>query len=490
LSIVVISVFLMATTPTTAPHSYTLISMSSAAISSQAAAVPVDSAGADRNLDLTNNEELETLRDRLAKEVGFSGAQPAQAFLAMYENRCSQDRQKDYLDLFLRTVQYFSQACEEQKTLGSWIDKLVAKDEPLFRRPVDMRRNLIIDQVFCILGSWTSMISYFMRSPRGYRPIVYAYATSQNLQQSWEHCTNAALGETLPDLICKSQLLNFNATEGLPLMRGMSNCSTISGIRSAFGLQQDNERDDLSVTSRTPLLFHTVFDYLESAQIPANILNAHTLRILAGVQIQWTTNISRHLLLSSSGGCKVLEVYALPSLFRFCTASLKKAGIPEKLKLEVLESYPLLFNPRDDANPHGGRFGAWRRWWCWCVSCSSRRVRVHELARLSGQISTLKTPQHAGLITKNEYDSYLKIIMVTAHRGQWDSEFFRLLWPRITLVDEHLKKSRPWNFWVLFRDRRESLPFWTFFFATFVVVLTVVQVGLGIAQVVGSFGGG
>jgi hypothetical protein len=71
--------------------------------------------------------------------------------------------------------------------------------------------------------------------------------------------------------------------------------------------------------------------------------------------------------------------------------------------------------------------------------------------------------------------------------SDWVQDLFPCLWPRIVVLEEHLHMAKPWSIWILFRDRRDTLQFWTFFFATVVVLLTFVQVLLGVAEVVGSF---
>ena len=93
----------------------------------------------------------------------------------------------------------------------------------------------------------------------------------------------------------------------------------------------------------------------------------------------------------------------------------------------------------------------------------------------------------------------------TSDREDWDHMIFPLLWSRILKLELALQNAKPWNFWVLFRDRPEKLPFWTFLsvfyamnscfiadlkrFATMILVLTCLQVALGVAQVVAGFNG-
>jgi len=64
----------------------------------------------------------------------------------------------------------------------------------------------------------------------------------------------------------------------------------------------------------------------------------------------------------------------------------------------------------------------------------------------------------------------------------WIPDYFQVLWPRIIELEKHLQAARPWRFWVLFRDRRDTLQFWTFFFGTFLAIITLILVILAAAQ--------
>jgi hypothetical protein len=64
--------------------------------------------------------------------------------------------------------------------------------------------------------------------------------------------------------------------------------------------------------------------------------------------------------------------------------------------------------------------------------------------------------------SRSEFDPLLLELMSNPEPENWDHELFVHLWPRIDALDEHLQGAKPWNFWVLFRDRRDTLQFWTF----------------------------
>ncbi|KAF2190138.1 hypothetical protein K469DRAFT_560576 [Zopfia rhizophila CBS 207.26] len=222
----------------------------------------------------------------------------------------------------------------------------------------------------------------------------------------------------------------------------------------------------------------------------ATRLNAFTLSVLAAVEISWTQNISRHMLLSQHGGRHVLEVFALPCVFNATFLPSDAVGISSDLAQEIQESYCILFNAWPETSLHAklGLFlGLWR--WCWCWSCSAYRYRTNTIHKLKKTFTPNSRNSKRALESapKSEFDPLLVELMNNEHPSDWTYELFPCLWPRITMLEEHLQRAKPWSIWILFRDRRDTLQFWTFFFATLVVMLTFLQVALGIAQVVGSF---
>ncbi|KAF1970999.1 hypothetical protein BU23DRAFT_570259 [Bimuria novae-zelandiae CBS 107.79] len=86
-----------------------------------------------------------------------------------------------------------------------------------------------------------------------------------------------------------------------------------------------------------------------------------------------------------------------------------------------------------------------------------------------------------------EYDPLLVKLMNGTEASDWTQDLFPCLWSRMVRLEDHLQEAKPWSIWILFRDRRDTLQFWTFCFATIVVLLTFLQVALGVVQVVGSF---
>ncbi|PVH93346.1 hypothetical protein DM02DRAFT_619330 [Periconia macrospinosa] len=267
---------------------------------------------------------------------------------------------------------------------------------------------------------------------------------------------------------------------------------------------------------------------VESLAISPTHLNAYTLSTYAQTPILWTSNISRHLLLSQHEGKPFLEVFALPCVLSGRSPdSLEKIGLSSALCYEIRDSYSLLFNP-DGGDGEGfvhQRWGA-LRWWslsltrlsrpkekkdqekeeeegsfmkyatihwiCPCRSCSSFRLLRREISSLKNNVHHGTTanvvpwePAHFGFDPMVEELARKKV--ASTGGGGWSQTRFPHLWERIVKCDRHLREARPWSFWVLFRDRRDTLQFWTFLFGSLILILTMMQVALGIAQVVGAF---
>lgn len=97
---------------------------------------------------------------------------------------------------------------------------------------------------------------------------------------------------------------------------------------------------------------------LESLFVDATHLNAYRLTVFGAVEITWTYNVSRHLLLSNRNGRRILEIFALPCALD--AVPLRMVGVRNELAQEVLESYSLLFNAWPSLGPHA-KFGLWVR---------------------------------------------------------------------------------------------------------------------------------
>ncbi|KAK7911952.1 hypothetical protein PG985_014433 [Apiospora marii] len=187
---------------------------------------------------------------------------------------------------------------------------------------------------------------------------------------------------------------------------------------------------------------------------------------LAGVSIIWTDNLSRHLLLSKTGQKHCLDLLALPCALQGRTPEdIHKTGLLPSLVYEVQSTYANLFNPAHMSSIH---------------SALVKYTGFRYLLVRGLRIVALPGPRDQGAVSGALQEA----------RSAWvecpDPVEFCDLWPRILELDHHLQAARPWNFWILFRDNRDTVQYWTFLFGTIILFLTVVQVALGAAQVAGS----
>lgn len=158
------------------------------------------------------------------------------------------------------------------------------------------------------------------------------------------------------------------------------------------------------VNSPSSLLFHNTLD-LESLSIKSTNFNAYTFKTLAGVDVYRTFNLSRHMLLSRNAGRHMLELFALPCIFRDSSQSLQSAGITADLMQEMQESYSILFNAWATPPLHAklGRVVALRRRY-WCRACAAYQMT-------NEKIETLK------LSTTKRNDAILTQLPIHASRG-------------------------------------------------------------------------
>lgn len=201
----------------------------------------------------------------------------------------------------------------------------------------------------------------------------------------------------------------------------------------------------------------------ESLSVKARHLNAFTLNRLSAVHISWTVDVSRHMLLAKTGGRYVLELFSLPCALKI-TQSIA-VGIPKDLALEIEESYALLFNAWPPSGWHWTvcTFIGFHRL-CLCWACSARRHRDHCIQLIKSVSPERRRMRKTRSATGGIYDPYLEeLTLKTPHlEADWTPEQFPYLWLRIMRLEQHLHTSRPWSLWVLFRDRRDTMQFWTF----------------------------
>jgi len=288
------------------------------------------------------------------------------------------------------------------------------------------------------------MRDYFTSQRGEPRGVLRAYCWNTDK----EHSETLPLGEPLLNLVRMSGLLP-NSNE------------TITSTRSKTSLASRNSEtsEAKSPREREQVPLHPSLGSVESLSITAALLNAFKLAHLGAIHILWTSNLSRHMLLSNHAGKFYLEIFAMPSaLGPGPDQVLKHTGIPGELMDEICQSYANLFNPILPSRWHtylGVLLGA--RLWCWCLSCASRRLRNSELRKLK---STPFVPKGSSA-SRPKLDPEVKVLM-DQEALDWDQREFENLWPRIVALEVHLAQCKPWSFWVIFRDRRDSVQFWTF----------------------------
>lgn len=303
------------------------------------------------------------------------------------------------------------------------------------------RGSGVNETVLLILGTWLLSQSYFVPTHQDQRRIVYAYCRSTDQDYSEVNAFDQSIGT----LISKSGLLP-NPGEG-----GGSSDDNASSLQVI---------DDAEISEAFPL--HSYADLLESLSIDSKRLNATNLSTYSHVEITWTQNISRHMLLSKRAETYYLEVFALPcALQGGADHVLSSMGISTDLIDEIECSYATLFNPSSESNLH--KTMAWAiglHHWCRCLHCTAHRFKKNTLETLKG-IKHRRRGNSLETGYRMEYDDQIRVLM-ERNASQWNQTEFRNLWPRILVLDAHLQRARPWNFWVLFRDRRDTVQYWTF----------------------------
>lgn len=303
------------------------------------------------------------------------------------------------------------------------------------------RKSRVNETVLLILGTWLLSQSYFVPGHQDQRRIVSAYCRSTDQDYSEAN----AFDQPIDRLISKSGLLP-NPGEG--------RCVPDDDDLSSRVI------DDAEMLEMFPL--HSYANLLESLSIDSKRLNASNLSKYSHVEIAWTQNIARHMLLSKRSGFYYLEIFALPcALQAGADKVLSSMGISTDLVDEVECSYATLFNPSSESKLH--RILAWiigLHHWCWCLHCTARRFRKRTLERLN---KTKRRRRASSTVTgcRMTCDDQIRVLM-ERNASQWNQTEFGNLWPRILVLDSHLQRARPWNFWVLFRDRRDTVQYWTF----------------------------
>jgi hypothetical protein len=438
-----------------------------------------------------HSNDNDVRRNALAQAIGFAdypNNATAEPYLNYISNRhIGRGTLEEYLGLFLRVVEHFKQngSCGAQTpaldSIQVLLDTLViSENEELFsdtKAGSSMRKEDVEDTVMYILGIWTMLLSSFVQLPSGVRKVMVAYT----LRVQSRGITRAACEENLAGLLKGSGLLPTPAWAQTQAIHPDDEIVRIARQLVALLSSEKGPLDD-SVTSPGTSLGNPFFessgpstsesqisfrsldnmDSVESLSIRSTRLNAFTLSTLGAVEISWTHNISRHMQLSRHDGRYVLDIFALPCVFDATSLTSYAVGISSELAQEIKESYCILFNAWPDVPMHAkfGRYLGMRKV-CPCWSCSAHRFRRDALSKLRKSTSR-NGKRSRDAVRRSEFDPMLAKLMNNNESSDWTHDLFPSLWSRITMLEEHLEKAKPWSLWILFWDRRDTLQYWTF----------------------------
>ncbi|KAH7371068.1 hypothetical protein BKA66DRAFT_551954 [Pyrenochaeta sp. MPI-SDFR-AT-0127] len=409
------------------------------------------------------------LQIELAHALGFPDYptdNTAEPYINYITNECVGRTLDGHIQLLVRIVKYFQDESLTVRSIQSFLDSMsISTDVEYFadtKAGSQTRREVVEDTVLCTIGIWTMMLSSFRLLPvagERVRRVTLAYSL---YAQRPSNPGRQPYGESVCGLIQGSGLLPSTSIANHGCQHNPGTSSVLQNCLSQRFL------DDL--------------DSLESLSIRSTRLNAYTLNVFGAVDIMWTHNLSRHMLLSKRGGQQILEIFALPCALSATSLTPELVGLSRELAQEVRESYSLLFNAWPTSTQHTRLVNIFCMGSiCLCWSCSAQRCRRKAIAMCKRFNNHSKHGANS-----SRYDPLLAILMSNTS-SDWTPDSFPNLWSRIVILEQHLQAAKPWSIWVLFRDRRDTLQFWTFLFATVVVLLTVLQVALGVAQVIGSF---
>jgi hypothetical protein len=373
------------------------------------------------------------LRIELAHRLGFPhypGDTTAEPYLNYLTNRrISRITHEEHLNLLLRVIACFDadilgqHVASNTRSIQGLIDALSTDKEYCGTYQPDLE-----DITLYTIGLWTMLLSSFILLPKAgsVRRVKLAYGLRMRGRLTNRH----PYEEDVAGLVVGSGLLPAPA-------------------------QYPRFDEMVPVPDDTFL----DLDSLESLAISATRLNMYTLKVFGAVDVVWTHNISRHLLLSKRGGQYILEIFALPCALSASSLRFSTTGIGADLAQEIRESYSLLFNAWPKV-PRHAKLGAGR--FCWCWSCSARQDRNQAITEYK-RFSQHRTPgaKRSRREYSSEYDPLL-IELMSNEPSDWTPDLFPNLWSRILILEQHLQVAKPWCVWVLFRDRRDTLQFWTF----------------------------
>lgn len=441
-------------------------------------------------------QPLDPQRIALAHALGYDDYPDnltAEPYLNYIANRhIGRGTLSEYLELFIRVIEHFSRGQEKPnetkstpESIRALLDALIlSNDEDMFpdtKAGSPMRKDDVEDTVMYILGTWSMMLSSFVQLPNGFRKVTTAYniraqAEEEKAEAYDENLAGIVKGSCLLPSLVNGQSSQLTEPEDEVVRTAMKLVALLSRTDGTLSDKSNHIRrpssssllnaNTLGVT-KNHISTHSLdaMDSLESLSVKATRLNAFTLSALGAVKITWTHNVSRHMLLSRHGGRDVLEIFALPCSFNATTLTSDAVGISSELAQEIQESYCILFNAWPDLPTHAqfGRFLGIRKF-CWCWSCSAHRYRCNVISKYRKMFGTKirRRKRNRNGDLRSEYDPLLIDLMNGNESSDWTQDLFPCLWSRITLLEEHLQTAKPWSIWILFRDRRDTLQFWTF----------------------------
>lgn len=251
------------------------------------------------------------LRTDLARALGFPNYPhdaAAEPYLNYLMNRCIGEGTTDaHIELLITVVRYFEGAqsgSPAKRSVQGLLDVISASAAYAQRNREDIE-----DIVLYVIGTWALFLSSFVHLPMagGLSKVMATY----NLRSHGSPCGRQPYGDDLAGLIVGSGLLPA-PNQYLPPdpivyeQKSSQTARPLSPFQLSPASSSTNQVDVGGSTStytdeylrrRVSLGFLHDLDSLESLTINAARLNAYTLNVFGAVDIAWTHNVSRHLLL-------------------------------------------------------------------------------------------------------------------------------------------------------------------------------------------------
>lgn len=332
------------------------------------------------------------------------------------------------------------------------------------------RKVEVEDHVMGVLGRWMMLLDQF-QPPSGMRPVVTAYhKQAPNTTQA------STYAQTLASLVKESGILASHGNLALSHPSNMQGeiiktaislvklLSDVNGgtnnVAASSSTLQGSSTMSSSIASYAPLIDMD----LERSSINSKSLNAYILSIDAAIDISWTWDLSRHMILTPVNGRHTIEVFAMPCIFNATHCTAETMGLPRNLATEIKYSYAMLFNAWPQAPRHARRlrFLGIRKI-CQCWSCAAFRFRnnmLKEYEQWCGDNQRASKTSHGESLSL--IDASIATLVKSKPLRDWDPAMFPQLWSRIARLHQHQLTAKPWSIWMLFRDRRDTLQYWTF----------------------------